>query len=65
MVRAGQGRKTVDVQANDDAAPVPIDLNCQCSDAAPRNESTFRIDYDCFYQSLFGNCQQAYMFDAK
>lgn len=30
---AGEGRKTVPVQANDDGVQVPIAVKCQCSDA--------------------------------
>lgn len=53
------------VQANDDAAPAPIDLKCQCSDADPRGEATQSISYTCLYQRHYGNCNQAYMFDAN
>ncbi|GAB4817690.1 hypothetical protein N2152v2_004736 [Parachlorella kessleri] len=61
----GQGRKTVPVQANDDGVVQPIDLKCQCSDADPRGDLDGLVSVDCFYQRVFGNCNETYMFDAN
>lgn len=54
------------MQANDVGEPTPVDLKCQCSDADPRDDKTQLVTYDCFYQRLFGNCNDTtFMFDAN
>ena len=40
---AGQGRKTVPVQANDDGVVQPIDLKCQCSDAGKKQARVWQF----------------------
>lgn len=58
---AGQGRKEVPVQAGDTGDQTPIDLDCQCSDADPRDEATQTVTFGCWYQRAYGKCQETYM----
>ncbi|PSC73937.1 Beta-Ig-H3 fasciclin [Micractinium conductrix] len=58
---AGEGRKTVPVQAGDVLAPAPIDLDCQCSDADPRAEDSQEVVFGCFWQKQFEKCNETYM----
>ncbi|KAL4426862.1 hypothetical protein ABPG77_006648 [Micractinium sp. CCAP 211/92] len=62
---AGEGRKEVPVQAGDTGNQTPIDLDCQCSDADPRDEATQTVKFGCWYQRAYGKCQETYMFDAN
>lgn len=58
----GTGRREVDNGGN--TGPYPVELPCQCSDAAPRNPDTQTVTSSCFFQRAFNNCQLEYMFDA-
>lgn len=58
---AGEGRKELPVQANDEGVQTPIDLPCQCSDADPRGEESQEVEVSCFWQRHFGKCGESYM----
>lgn len=42
-----------------------VESPCQCSDADPKNDTTQEVEYSCFAQRIFGNCQQSWMFEAN
>jgi len=63
---AGAARATVPfVPPNADELTFIVESPCQCSDADPKNDATQEVEYSCFAQKVFGNCQEIWMFEAN
>ena len=65
-LRPGSARATAPfIPPNADELTFNVESPCQCSDADPKNEATQEVEFTCFAQRVFGNCQEIWMFEAN